>query len=154
MNSLELKHSLSHPFFRNTRVESCKYVLGNNTFAVAIAYPHKKTGYRAPYSYINTIRSTETQSHSASTYKLPTKMHAGMSKKPLIPYSPNSPRSRLLTPEPSILPQTRSSIQFLDGSNPKQALKTTYQCFMKYPKYQELTLLASKASLHKSRLHC
>ena len=54
----------SAPFFRNTRVLTCSKVLVKNGEAVAVAFPQKKTGYKAPGSYGNMSKSSETRSLS------------------------------------------------------------------------------------------
>ena len=54
----------SAPFFKNTKVLSCSKVVVKNGQAVAIGFPHKKTGYMASGSYTNSGRSSETVSVS------------------------------------------------------------------------------------------
>jgi len=52
------KKETSSPFFRDTKVLSCSKVLVKNGEAVAVAFPHKKSGYQAPGSYENTSKSS------------------------------------------------------------------------------------------------
>ena len=55
----------SSPFFRDTKVLTCSKVLvKNGGEAVAIVFPQKKTGYKAPGSYTNMSKSSEVKSLS------------------------------------------------------------------------------------------
>jgi hypothetical protein len=52
----------SSPFFRDTKVLTCSKVMVKNGEAVAVAFPQTKTGYKAPGSYTNMSKSSETKS--------------------------------------------------------------------------------------------
>lgn len=56
------KMDQSAPFFKNTKVLSCSKVIVKNGQAIAIGFPHKKTGFMAPGSYGNTGKSSEKMS--------------------------------------------------------------------------------------------
>ena len=56
------KKEKSAKYFENTKVVSCGQIVRKNGQAVAVGFPQKKTGYKAPNSYVNTQRSTETVS--------------------------------------------------------------------------------------------
>lgn len=58
----QTKMDQSAPFFKNTKVLSCSKVIVKNGQAVAVAFPQKKTGYKAAGSYGNTGKSSETRS--------------------------------------------------------------------------------------------
>ncbi len=58
----QTKLEKSAPFFRNTRVLTCSKVVVKGGEAVAVAFPQKKTGYKAPGSYGNMSKSSETKS--------------------------------------------------------------------------------------------
>ena len=64
---------------------------------MAVAYPLEKTGLKHPASHQNIGRSSETESLMRATFNSKTTLHAGMPRKPLIPYNPNSTRSRMPT---------------------------------------------------------
>ena len=56
------KMEQSAPFFKNTKVLSCSKVVVKNGQAMAVAFPQKKTGYKAAGSYANSGKSSETVS--------------------------------------------------------------------------------------------
>ena len=62
------KMDQSAPFFKNTRVLSCSKVVVKNGEAVAVAFPQKKTGYKAAGSYGNASKSSEKKSVSQYFY--------------------------------------------------------------------------------------
>ena len=78
-----------------------------NGKAVAVAYPLEKTGWKHPNSYVNTKKSSETESFARATYRQRSTLHAGMTKKPLEPYNPFSYRSRL--PQPTVVMPYKNS---------------------------------------------
>ena len=92
----KIKYEQSDPYFRQTRVSTCSHILTATAGkSVAIAYPLEKTGWKHPASYQNLNKSSETKSFSSYNYKKRNILHAGMTRKPLEPYNPNSYRSRL-----------------------------------------------------------
>jgi len=122
----------SSPFFNNTRVRTCQTVRTSNGVPLAIAFPQKKTGYKAANSWVNQRRSSETCSSAAATYKPVPVMHAGMGqKKPLMPYSPFAYRSRLPTTDFVAPYKNSSSVEIGDRSQPlKDHFKTTTGSYM------------------------
>jgi len=58
----QTKMDKSAPFFKNTRVQTCSHIVRKNGKAVAVQFPLEKTGWKAPTSYQNTKRSSETTS--------------------------------------------------------------------------------------------
>jgi len=56
------KMTESAPFFRSAKVQTCSHVVMKNGVAVAVAFPLEKTGWKNPNSYVNTVRSSETES--------------------------------------------------------------------------------------------
>lgn len=119
------------PFFNNTRVRTCQTVRVSNGVPFAVAFPQKKTGYKAPNSWVNQRRSSETSSFAAAMYKPVPVMHAGMRAKPLVPYSPLAYRSRLPT-EDFVPPYKNSSqVEIGDRSQPlRNHFKTTASSYM------------------------
>ena len=83
--------------FKNTKVASCSQVLQKNGQAVCLAF---NNGAPKPID-LSTKRSSETVSLSSHQFKVRETLHAGMLKKPLEPYHPNSFRSRL--PQPTVV---------------------------------------------------
>ena len=71
--------------------------MGKDGRSVAVAYPLDKTGWKHPASYQNMGKSSEVESLMRHTFNTKTTLHAGMLKKPLMPYNPNATRSRLPT---------------------------------------------------------
>ena len=124
-----IKIEQSDPHFYNTRVATCSHILkGNDGRAVAVAYPVEKTGWKHPSSYQNLNKSSEVQSIMRATFSNKGSLHAGMIRKPLIPYNPNSTRSRL--PIASIVMPYKNSSQVVIGdrsSNYKKHFKTINQ---------------------------
>ena len=153
--SQQRKATSSSPFFRTTKVDSCQFVKTYNGVPFAVAYPQKKTGYKAPNSWVNQRRSSETASHNAKTYKPVPAMHAGMRTKPLVPYDPFSYRSRLPTADFIIPYQNSSQVEIGDRSAPlKNHFKTTTGSYMAAPDLQDYTsnqgIVARRTLWHKN----
>ena len=152
-----LKSSKSPKFFQTTRVDSCQYVVKKNGQTVAVSFPVTKTGYKAPNSWVNQKRSSETVSHNGSTYKVHSDMHAGMAGKPLVPYHPHSYRSRL--PTADYIAPYRNASQFEIGdrvsTSAKTVFRTTNQALLTSKNILEgLTnqgIIAAKTKWHKTR---
>jgi hypothetical protein len=153
-----LKSTKSPKFFQTTRVDSCQYVSTKNGQTVAISFPVTKTGYKAPNSWVNQSRSTETVSHSGATYKVHSSMHAGMPGKPLVAYDPNSYRNRL--PSADYVAPYRNASQFEIGDrtacSQKSVFKTTNQALLVSKNILDgLTnqgIIAEKTKWHKKRV--
>ena len=153
-----LKSTKSPNFFQSTRVDSCQYVVTKNGQTLAVSFPVTKTGYKAPNSWVNQKRSSETMSHNGATYKVHSDMHAGMTGKPLGPYNPNSNRSRL--PSADYIAPYRNASQFEIGdrasTSAKTVFKTTNQALLTSKNILEgLTnqgIIAEKTKWHKTRI--
>ena len=82
---------------------------------------------------LNTKRSPETASLSAEQFKVRDQLHAGMVKKPLEPYHPNSFRSRL--PKPTVVMPYKNSSQIVIGDRStyykRQYVSTHMNTFVK-----------------------
>ena len=123
-----IKFDKSAVYFRNNKVSTCAYIQkknGGSGKAIAIEYPLEKTGWKNPASYQNFNQSSELQSVSNTAYKYRVTEHAGMVKKKLTPYNPNSYRSRL--PVASVVMPYKNSSQLVIGdrtSHNKNHFKT------------------------------
>ena len=127
-----MKETLSSPFFRDTRISSCQYVVTKNGQTQAVSFPHKKTGWMAHNSLSNQRRQGETMSMNSAAYRTSSSCHAGMRQKPLQPYNPSSFRSRLPTADMVMPYRNASIVEIGDRSsyNPRSVFKTTYKTFM------------------------
>eukprot|EP01015_Nassula_variabilis_P030267 TRINITY_DN6629_c0_g1_i4.p5 TRINITY_DN6629_c0_g1~~TRINITY_DN6629_c0_g1_i4.p5 ORF type:complete len:101 (+),score=38.68 TRINITY_DN6629_c0_g1_i4:1-303(+) len=73
-------------FFKTTKVNSCSFVKMQGGKAVAAPYhPPKKINWADKIA-----PSSEVNSFTRDAYKVKANLHAGMAKKPLEPYNPNS----------------------------------------------------------------
>lgn len=120
-----LKSTKSPKFFQTTRVDSCQYVVNRNGQTLAVSFPVTKTGYKAPNSWVNQKRSSETMSHNGATYRVHSSMHAGMPGKPLMPYHPDSYRSRL--PTADYVTPYRNASQFEIGDRSACSVKSVFR---------------------------
>jgi len=83
-------------YFKNARVGSCSYVLVKNGQCLAIPfYIINRRGRSLNHFKTVPEKSPITKSTYMHDYITFGDMHCGMKKKPLIPYSMESPRSRL-----------------------------------------------------------
>lgn len=152
-----LKATKSPQFFQSTRVDSCQFVSTKNGQTVAVSFPVTKTGYKAPNSWVNQKRSSETVSHYGTTYRVHSNMHTGMNQKPLVPYDPNSYRNRL--PSADYVAPYRNASQFEIGDrtacSAKSVFRTTNKALMTSKNILEgLTnqgIIAEKTKWHKTR---
>jgi len=154
---MESKSSTA-PFFRQTRVNSCNTVVAKNGRPMAVPFSTKKTGYKAPNSWTNQSRSSEVISHARATHTTFSTMHAGMQKKPLFPYDPNSHRSRLPTSDFVIPYKNTSQVEIGERSsyNPKSSFRSTYMASMPGPDMHDLTsnqgIISEKTKWIKKRI--
>ena len=88
--------------FRNTRVTSGSQVLVKNGKNVCVAFKQIKKP-----EDLRAKRSSETTSFAQDMFKPREFLHAGMTKKPLVRYDPNSYRNRL--PSPTIVMPYKNS---------------------------------------------
>lgn len=152
-----LKAQKSPQFFQTTRVDSCQFVETKNGQTRAVSFPVTKTGYKAPNSWVNQKRSSEKVSQAGATYKVHQNMHSGMANKPLVPYHPESYRSRL--PTADYIAPYRNASQFEIGDraamSAKSVFRTTNQALSNNKKVLEgLTnqgIIAEKTKWHQTR---
>jgi len=85
-------------FFKNTRVDSCSHVveIKGRTFAVPYSVVNSRARPLSSFK-INQYKKPQERSIYATDYTNKVIMHAGMGKKPLVPYHPISYRNRLPT---------------------------------------------------------
>ena len=95
--------------FKNTKIASCSSILSKNGQNVCLAFSN---GAPKPID-LNQKKSSETSSLSAQHFQVREQLHAGMMKKPLEPYHPNSFRSRL--PKPTVVMPYKNSSQIVIG---------------------------------------
>ena len=84
------------PFFKATKVESCSHVLVKNgqTLAVPFKITNEK-GYPMLHFKYAESKSSEAKSVYRKDFTPKPFMHAGMGKKPLVKYNPDSYRNRI-----------------------------------------------------------
>ena len=58
---LKTKSTQSAAFFKKTAVIDCAKVIMKGDKAVAVPFPYQLTGYKAKNSYVNQVRSSETE---------------------------------------------------------------------------------------------
>ena len=128
-NALHSKISKSTTMFKNTKINSCSSILSKNGQNVCLAYTN---GAPKPID-LNLKKSSETASLSAEQFKVREQLHAGMLKKPLEPYHPNSFRSRL--PKATVVMPYKNSSQIVIGDRStyykRQYVSTHMNTFVK-----------------------
>jgi hypothetical protein len=144
-------------FFKDTRVGSCSHIveLKNRTVAIPYTIINSKGRPLCAYKYVNNS-SKQQISVYMKDYSIKKNMHAGMSKKPLIHYNPNSYRSRL--PQADFYSSHKNLSNIEVGSktliNNKQWLSTTRDSY-KWPIQTPITnsgILSDKAKLAHKKL--
>ncbi|CDW73586.1 UNKNOWN [Stylonychia lemnae] len=124
------KSQISDPFFKNAKIVTCSQVLVKNGQAVAIAFK----GQSHPIKDKSPARSMERSSLSQN------ELHAGISKKPLEPYNPNSHRNRLYQPQITMPYKNASQIVLGDRSSvDRKQFVSSSQNIMISPSTQNLT---------------
>mmetsp|Transcript_7831 Transcript_7831/g.1020 ORF Transcript_7831/g.1020 Transcript_7831/m.1020 type:complete len:101 (-) Transcript_7831:32-334(-) len=80
-------------------------------------------------------------SHAARTHSNNVTMHTGMGKKPLVPYHPDSYRSRLPSSDFIVPYKNTSQVEIGDRSsyNPKSQFRTTNMALMNPPNMTDMT---------------
>ena len=86
----------THPFFKNSMIDSCSHVIVKNGQTLAIPFNIKNSKGRN-LSHYKTIptKSSELMSIYRKDFSVKPILHCGMLKKPLEPYNPMSYRNRL-----------------------------------------------------------
>ena len=119
-----------YPFFTNTKVGSCSYVLVKNGHNLAVPFHiYNRRGHSLNH-FKNTIRKPPVaKSTYMNDYITYGDVHCGMSKKPLVPYSVESPRSRLqINSFVNGAALNRASVEFGDfGLVNRKQWKSTYR---------------------------
>jgi len=134
------KQNKSAAFFKPARVQTCSHIIKKGDKCIAVQFPLEKTGWKAPTSYQNTKRSVEIVSWARSVYRSREHDHAGMSKKPLTAYDPNSKRSQL--PQPTIVMPYKNSSQVVIGdrsSHDRNHFLSLNRQYQKVPDLKEAT---------------
>ncbi len=88
--------SKTDKFFKDTKVDSCSRILVRNGNTVAVPFSIVNSKGKSLQNYkTEPGRCSEAASVYRKDYKIKPNMHVGMEKKPLVPYHPESYRSRL-----------------------------------------------------------
>ena len=142
-----------YAYFASSRVGSCNYVKVKNGRCLAIPFRIINSRGRS----LNHFKTVPDKLHiNKSTYMNDfierSDMHCGMKKKPLIPYSINSPRSQL--PIRGIIngaAVNRSCLQLGDNRiiNRKQ-WKTSYRDFFRKPNFIPVSNMGIAANMAKA----
>lgn len=86
----------THPYFYNTKVGSCSYVIVNNNQTKAITFNIRNSkGNGLNHFKKMPKKLEELKTIYNKDYKQIPELHCGMSKKPLMPYDPKCSRNRL-----------------------------------------------------------
>lgn len=129
----------THDFFKDTKVGSCSHIVEFKNRCVAV--PHKIINSKgrplSAYKYY-TPKTNQAKSVYRNDYSIKPFMHAGMAKKPLVPYNPESNRNKL---PPSDFFKPNTNVSKIDignqaSINRKQWLSTakdSYQWPVKTP---------------------
>lgn len=120
------------PFFRTTRVGSCNKVVIRNGIPFAICYKIRNQKGQTMNNFKNNPGwKPEERTIYQKDYKPKPDMHAGMKKKPLVPYDPNSYRNRL--PVDNSFRVYKNTSKFNIGSNAlinrKQWVSTNHESY-------------------------
>ncbi len=131
--------SQTQDFFKTTRVDSCSHIIEDKNRCIAVPFKiiNSKGRPLSAYKYTQP-KSTQQKSIYGKDFTIKPFMHVGMNKKPLLPYDPNSFRSRLPTKD-FFMPHSnlsRINIGNQTAVNTKQWLSTakdSYQWPVKTP---------------------
>lgn len=126
----------SSQFFKNTKVESCSHIVEHKgrTFAIPYKVTNSKGRPLSSFKY-NIYKKPQEKSIYQMDYSVKPIMHAGMIKKPLVKYDPNSFRNKLPKGE-FYMPHKNTSMVNLGiktDINKKQWLSTAKDSFQ-WPK--------------------
>ena len=102
----------THPFFKNSKIESCSHILVKNGQTLAVPYDIRNSkGKKLSHYKTIPLKSSELTSIYKKDYTLMPIVHAGMLNKPLVPYSPMSYRNRLPNYDFVICHKNKSSLE-------------------------------------------
>ena len=92
----KVNKNLGDPYFRKTKVDSCSHILVSNgkTLAVSFGIKNRRGRNLNHFKSVPGKLSVNKSTYMQDYHPYPN-MHAGMGKKPLMPYSPDCFRSRL-----------------------------------------------------------
>jgi len=140
-------------YFEKGKVDSCNQIVFRNGQAIAKPFYDPKLQNRSLYS--TKVVSTEKRSLSHQMHRVKASPHAGMRKKPLEPYSPNSQRSMLKHEEAPIPYKNTSNIVIGDRFNKdKRQFLTTAQNLLRAPRLEYCTnpgILSEKTKWKNNR---
>lgn len=134
-SSFRSNKNKSHQYFKDTKVESCSHVFEhqNKCFAVPFKIINSKGRPLSAFKYTQP-KAIPHKTVYQKDYSIKKIMHAGMGKKPLVVYEPNSYRNRLPIEETKAPYSNKSKIQIGQQSdiNFKQWVSTTRDSY-KWP---------------------
>lgn len=138
INERKLFQSLkqkTHPFFKNSLIESCSHIIVKNGQTLAIPYEIKNSKGRKLSHYKSIpIKSSELMSIYRKDFSLKPIIHVGMLNKPLEPYNPTSYRNRLPNLEFIVCHKNKSSMELGNKSSlAKKQWISTYKDTYKTP---------------------
>jgi len=124
----------THEFFKGSKIGSCSHVLVKNGTSVAVPFNITNNKGRGLMSFkLQPSLSSEVQSIYRKDYSIKPDMHAGMSKKPLVPYDSLSYRNRLPISTVIMPHKNKSIVEIGDRSsvNRKQWTSTAMDNYKK-----------------------
>ena len=127
-----LFHSLkskTHPFFKDSMIESCSHVIVKNGQTLAVPFDIRNSKGRK-LSHYKTIplKSSELTSVYRKDFSSKPIVHAGMLNKPLEPYNPSSYRNRLSNLDYVCSQKNKSSFEIGDiAHGAKKQFTSTYK---------------------------
>ena len=102
-------------FFKQTKVGSCSHIIVKNGQSIAVPFKVTNSKGKQLNDFKNfQDKSSEMQSVYTKDYTVKPFMHAGMVKKPLVPYDPTSYRNRLPTSGIVMAPKNKSIVEIGD----------------------------------------
>jgi hypothetical protein len=128
---------LGDPYFKNTRITSCSHVLVKNGRCLAIPFWIKNRRGRQ-LNHFKTVpeKLSSNKTIYMSDYIPVSNLHCGMGKKPLVPYHPDSQRSKL--PLNGIVSGAAANRSYLELGNSsminRKQWNTTYRDSYLFPR--------------------
>ena len=128
---------LGDPYFKNTRITSCSHVLVKNGRCLAIPFWIRNRRGRQ-LNHFKTVpeKLSSNKTIYMSDYLPVSNLHCGMGKKPLVPYHPDSQRSKL--PLNGIVSGASANRSYLELGNSsminRKQWNTTYRDSYLFPR--------------------
>ena len=147
------KHEFGNAYFNNSRVGSCSYVLVKNGQCLAMPFSIINRRGRG-LNHFKTIpeKMATNKSTYMADYITVGNMHCGMAKKPLVPYDPESYRSRL--PINGIVSGAAINRSYLELGNSnlinRKQWKSTYKDSYRRPELVPVTNLGIASDMAKA----